>query len=494
MGDAERLGLVKFDLLGLKTLSLVERTVTLVEQTTGERINVDALPDGDPTAYRVLGTGDTVGVFQLEGAGMRKYLIDLQPKTLDHVQAMVALYRPGPLAEIPRYIRRRHGKESVEYPHAILEPILKDTYGIFVYQESLMEMAQQIVGMTPGESDKFLYAVRKKHPEQLAHYEPIFREAFLSRGVPADTFKRIWASLLPFGDYGFNKAHAACYGALAYVTAWLKGRHPACFYAALLSTETGDKSRTSLILSTAMRAGVRILPPCVNKSGVSFTVEDGAIRFGLEAIVNIGSIAASGIVAVRGDRPFQSVAEFRARVSGRVVNVRGQRSLALARAFDSLASPQSVLAGLGDTRTCTDEDLLDMEREVLGVTVSAPDARMVRLDTAGRTHLIGEVIQRHEDGMVGEPVVVGGTLVEAKRGRTRGGKPMCHITLEDETGSVRGVAFAEVTERDTLALKAGAMVVVAADVQSYMDAVSLLVKKVVAVTPSLDMRQPRLID
>ncbi|NBQ51975.1 MAG: DNA polymerase III subunit alpha [Proteobacteria bacterium] len=484
MGDAEKLGLVKFDFLGLKTLSLVDRTVALVEESTGVRLDVDNLPDGDPDAYRVLGDGDTVGVFQLEGPGMRKYLIDLQPSTIDHLQAMVALYRPGPLAEIPKYIRRRHGQEKVSYPHPIFEPILRDTYGVFVYQESIMEMAQQIAGMTPYESDKFLYAIRKKHPETLAHYEPLFRDACLSKGVDIATFHSVWASLLPFGDYGFNKAHAACYGYLAYVTAWLKGKYPAHFYAALLSTESSDKARTSLVLGDARRRGVRILSPCVNRSGVSFTVEGDAVRFGLGSISGVGRTIADRIIQARGEGGYTSVYDFRWKVPKKSLNDKGYRALIVSQSLQYLENAYDILTGIGDTKAYSEADMLDMERDALGVVVSNPNATLSRLDNAGRTHLIGEVLQRFEDGMEGESVCVGGIIIDTKKMPTKSGKMMCHVMLEDETGSIRGVAFSEVASRDAALLKAGAMVIMTADVQSYLESASLLIRRVIGVNPS----------
>lgn len=474
MGDAEKVGLIKFDFLGLKTLALVERTVQMVMETTGDEIDTEALEDGDAKTYALLGRGDTVGVFQLESAGMRKYLIDLKPETIHHLQAMVALYRPGPLAEIPRYINRRRGIEPVTYPHPIFEPILRETYGVFVYQEAIMEMAQQIMGLSAYESDQFLYAIRKKHPERLLQYQPVFAEACKKKGVPDETITAVWNALLPFGDYGFNKAHAACYGQLAYITAYLKAHYPLAFYAALLDMERGNKERTSIVLADARRNGIAIHTPSINKSGLGFTL-DGAVLFGLSGVKYLGDGAAKAIVSERRKGPFTSLQDFRDRIPKKVVTDRGLRNLICAHAFREFGSVLLHLAWSGDRNKYGKQDILDLERDVLGVVISDPHAALSRLDKAGRTHLIGEVMARHEDGLDDDAVVLGGRIVELKKAFTKKGKPMIHMTLEDETGLVRGVGFGEVAPDG---IKVDSIVIVHGKMREYMEQLSLVIEKV----------------
>ena len=473
MGDAEKIGLVKFDFLGLKTLSLVDRVVRTIWDRHNISIATDYIRDHDQGTYELLGRGDTVGVFQLESAGMRKYLVDLKPSNIHHLQAMVALYRPGPLAEIPRYIERRHGA-NITYPHPIFEPILKETYGVFVYQESIMEMAQQIMGLSPYESDLFLYAIRKKNPQTLQMYEPAFRKACISKGVPSDVVDSVWKALLPFGDYGFNKAHAACYGQLAYVTAWLKSRYPKEFYASLMHIDSGDSERLPIIMADARRHGINIVSPCVNLSGVSFSVDDDGVRFGLSSIKFVGELAAQHIIERRGQGGFSSIRDFISRVDKGRVNSRAIKNLAFSGALSFAGSMNDILHELGDFTDRGPEALLDCEREALGMIISNPSAPMIRLDRAGRTHLISEVLQRHEDGM-DEDVCVGGRLVEFKRAMTKTGKQMAHVTIEDETGTIRGAMFSDPVHGIPAEAKAGALVVANGRVRSYLGSTNLAI-------------------
>ena len=474
MGDAEKIGLVKFDFLGLKTLSLVDRVVRTIWETNNVSIATDYIRDGDSGTYELLGRGDTVGVFQLESAGMRKYLIDLQPSTIDHLQAMVALYRPGPLAEISKYIRRKHGHEKVSYPHQIFEPILKDTYGVFVYQESIMEMAQQIMGLSPYESDLFLYAIRKKNPKTLQKYEPAFRAACIEQGVPSDVVDSVWDALLPFGDYGFNKAHAACYGQLAYVTAWLKSRYPKEFYSSLMHIDAGDSDRLPIIMADARRHGISIVSPCVNLSDLSFAVDDDGVRFGLSSIKFVGELAAQHIIERRGGIGFSSVRDFISRVDKSRVNSRAIKNLVFSGALSFAGGVNDILHELGDFTNRGPEALLDCEREALGMIISNPSAPMIRLDRAGRTHLVFEVLQRHEDGM-DEDVCVGGRLVEFKRAMTKTGKQMAHVTIEDETGAIRGAMFSDPVQGIPAEAKVGALVVANGKVRSYLGNTNLTI-------------------
>ncbi|HFB98721.1 MAG TPA: DNA polymerase III subunit alpha, partial [Bryobacterales bacterium] len=346
MAELEALGFVKFDFLGLRTLTVIARA----ERYVRERVpgfSVEAAPLDDPEVYAMLSRGETGGVFQLESRGMRDLLRRLQPERFEDLIAVNALYRPGPLNAglVDRYVERRHGREPVEYPLPQLEPILRETYGVLIYQEQVMRLAQEVAGYSLGEADLLRRAMGKKKPEEMAAHRERFVSGAVERGVEPEVAESLFDQMAGFAEYGFNKSHAAAYALLAYRTAYLRKHHPQAFFAALLSAECGDADKVAGYVEDARRMGVRVLPPDVNASDVDFLIEGEAVRFGLRAVRHVGAAAAEAIVAVRREGgPFRSVEDFLRRAAPRrEVTRRVVESLVDAGAFDGLDADRGRL-------------------------------------------------------------------------------------------------------------------------------------------------------
>ncbi len=383
MNSVARLGLLKIDFLGLTNLTVLDTAIKIIRETRGAEIDLQRLPLDDQKTFALLASGETTGIFQLEGRGMTRYLKELKPDRIEDVMAMVALFRPGPMANIPAYIRRKHGHEPVTYLHPLLEPVLKETYGVMVYQEDIMTVAQAVAGYTLAEADVLCYAIRKKIKDRLLAQREQFVAGARKNGVPPRIVDQIFEQFEPFARYGFNRAHAACYGLIAYYTAYLKAHYSAEYMTAVLTSDAGDMEKVAQAVSECQRMGIRVLLPDVNESSASFTVapspaggsaaggppplvggvptapdvpvagippgsshaaegrgsaENGAaaaIRFGLAAIRNVGTSAVDVIVAARtSGGPFGSLDDFCARVDTRHVNQRVIASLIKAGAMD----------------------------------------------------------------------------------------------------------------------------------------------------------------
>lgn len=336
MKYAEAAGLVKFDFLGLKTLTVLVRAVKLLEP---RNISIDllGLPEGDRPTYEMLGRGETVGVFQLESAGMRDTLKKLKPDTLEDIIALVSLYRPGPMDNIPTYIARKHGEETPEYHHPVIEPVLKETFGVIIYQEQVMQIAQLMAGYSLGEADLLRRAMGKKIKAEMEAQRDIFVEKSVERGIEKKKAASIFDLIAKFAEYGFNKSHAAAYALIAYQTAFLKANYPVEFIAASMTYDMHNTDKLGIFREDAMRFGIKLLPPDVNSSQVLFSVEDGAIRYALAAIRNVGAAAMEGLVREREAKgPFKDVFDFAARVPGDALNRRALEHLIKAGAFDTL--------------------------------------------------------------------------------------------------------------------------------------------------------------
>ena len=311
MHGVEALGLLKFDFLGLSNLTILRQAVDLIAEQTGEpRIDLDRIPLDDAKTFELLSSGETTGVFQLESAGMRRYIRELRPTSVYDLAAMVALFRPGPMDNIPAYIRRKHGQEAVTYLHPLLEPYLEKTYGIFVYQEDIMAAAIALGGFTGPEADTLGYAIRKKKSDVLQAQRGKFVSQAAERGVPAATIDAVFKAFEPFERYGFNKAHATCYGLIAYQTAYLKANYPVEYMTAVLTAFRDNTDKVAGAVAECRRLGIAVLPPDIHASGLHFTVEGEAIRFGLLAIKNVGQGAIESMVAAREtDGDFRSLAD-----------------------------------------------------------------------------------------------------------------------------------------------------------------------------------------
>ena len=345
----ESFGLLKMDFLGLKTLTVLDDTLKLIRESHHENIDLDAIPIDDAPTYELFQKGNTVAVFQFESSGMREWLRKLRPTSIDDLIAMNALYRPGPMDNIPVYIARKHGEEEVSYPHEMLEPILKPTFGIPVYQEQVIQMARVMGGYTLGGADLLRRAMGKKKQAEMVKQRSIFVEGAAAKGVDEKTANEVFDLMAKFAGYGFNKSHAAAYSIIAYQTAYLKTHYPAQFMAAAMTSDMGDTKKLSVILEDARHMGIDLLPPSVNKSQAHFTVENGRIRFGLGAIKGVGQGAIECIVKAREpEGTFTSIFAFAKLLDTRSVNKKAVECLARAGALDELEGHRAQLTQAAD--------------------------------------------------------------------------------------------------------------------------------------------------
>src|SRR6476661_590079 len=418
MHAIEALGLLKFDFLGLSNLTILRQAVDLVRDNRGIAIDLDAIPLDDATTFELLASGETTGIFQLESAGMRRYVRDLRPTSVHDLAAMVALYRPGPMDNIPAYIRRKHGEEAVTYLHPLLEPYLEKTYGIFVYQEDIMSAAVALGGFTGPEADTLGYAIRKKKSSVLRAQKEKFVTQAAERGVRPDVIDAVFTAFEPFERYGFNKAHATCYGLIAYQTAYLKANYTVEYMTAVLTAFRSNEEKVAAAIAECRRMGIEVLPPDVHSSGVEFTVEGQAIRFGLLAVKNVGQGAIESIIAARDEGgPFRSLADFCSRVDLRLANRKVLESLARVGAMNAFGHPAQILLGLEDAmasghvaqhdRLTGQTSLFDMgAEEVSGLERPLPQTTEVPVRERLRweKELLGLYLSEHPIGEIASQV------------------------------------------------------------------------------------------
>jgi DNA polymerase-3 subunit alpha len=517
MDAVEKIGLLKMDFLGLSYLTILDRALKIIENVRGVTIDLKEIPLDDQATFELLSRGETVGIFQLEGAGMTRHLRELKPTRIEDIMAMVALFRPGPMANIPSYIRRKHGQEKITTLHPLMEPVLADTYGVMVYQEDVMAVTQAIAGYTLAQADVLCYAIRKKIKDKLEAQKEGFLAGARKRGVPRRTAEAIWEQFEPFARYGFNRAHAACYGLIAYQTAYLKANFPAEYMAAVLTTEALGQDwmvKVANAVAECERMGIRVLPPDINESVDTFTVVGQAIRFGLAAVKNVGTSAVEAIIRARqSGGPFRSLADLVARVDTRTVNKRVLESLIKAGALDSLGRPRAALlqeldavlaagqrlararagsqTGLfemadsgqasaavssGALEEFSRAELLAMERDMLGMYVSGHPLAHVRDLLGQRT--TAAIVQLAEMRDRSE-VVIGGLITALKRTTTKSGAAMAFATVEDLTGSVEVIVFPKTYEQTHLALRRDAVVVVRGRVDVSEQQVKVLADAVI---------------
>lgn len=515
MEHLESVGLLKMDFLGLRTLSIIERCMGWIGQMTGSTPDFRSIPDDDPLTYEMLGAGETTGVFQLESSGIRRVLKDLKPSGFEDIISVLALYRPGPMEFIPKYIAGKHGQIEVAYPHADLTPILADTYGIIVYQEQIMQIASRMAGFSLGEADLLRRAVSKKKRETLDKERSHFVEGSLRLGYEETDANAVYDMIVRFADYGFPRAHAAAYGVLAFQTAYLKAHYPVQFMAAMLTAVMGTHRKVAEYVLECRRTGIGVLPPDVNESGVLFTPVPGEgsghIRFGLAAVKNVGSLAVENIMAVRKERPFDSLLDFCRRVDLRVCNKRVVESLLQAGAFDRLPGHRAqLLAMLDETvdaalkwRKERDElqiqlfdDLietpnweirypdiprfsgmqqLEMERELLGLYLSGHplDDAAGLLEEPGMQRLM-DLVEAADESQT----VTAGMVVSIKEITTKAGKAMAFVEWEDQIERCEVVLFPEVWKRSRSLITKGALLALRAKVQLEDEGFKLLAEEV----------------
>lgn len=483
MHSIEDLGLLKMDFLGLKNLTIIEDTLARVYKVHGTSIDIQKIPMDDEKTYKLLRQGDTVGVFQLESGGMQRYLKQLKPTEIEDIIAMVALYRPGPIAFISDYIARKHKKQKIEYIQPKLEPILKNTQGICVYQEQLMQIAQQLAGFTLGEADVLRKAVGKKIKSLLDAQQEKFINGAVQNGIEKKVAQQLWEWILPFARYGFNRSHAASYATIAYQTAWLKCHYPVEFMAAVLTSEKADLERISMVIAECQKAGIEVLPPDINESFMNFSVvpKKNQIRFGLLAIKNVGHNVVEVVLKERKEGgQYNSIDNFISRVNSKDLNKKSMESLIKAGAFDKLGERNQLLAnleqllnharetqknkasgqkglfdspangqaisgfkiGLTASPTASGMEKLTWEKELLGLYVSGHPVKKYKNIIAEKCLPIDQIQQN----LVGKLVKIGGVISSIKKIITKKGQPMMFVNLEDETSRVEVVVFPSTME------------------------------------------------
>jgi len=488
MSDIEEIGLLKMDFLGLKTLTLIHDALGSIEAATGARPDVDALLLDDPEVYDLFGKARTAGIFQFESDGMKNILRRLKPDRFEDLVAINALYRPGPIGGglIDDFIKRRHGKVKVEYPHALLEPILRETYGVIVYQEQVMQIASAMAGYSLGESDILRRAMGKKKKEAMAAEREKFIERAKTQGVRGADAGKVFDQMEYFAGYGFNKSHSAAYALVAYRTAWLKAHHPVHFMAALLTTEKGNTDKLVQYANACREMGIPVLAPDVNASGLDFTVEGERVRFGLSAIKNVGEGAIASLLEARTrlNRPFRSIFDLAGEIDLRLANKRVFEALAASGALDGLPGRRSQQHAAADAaiewgqKRRTDRE--SGQGNLFGGGSAAPDddgragAPLPELpDWDERTRLahekatLGFYMSGHplesvrelladfashatlavRDLPTGAEVAVGGIVTDFRKRKSKKGSWWGSFQLEDLEGQIEVLAFPKAFEQ-----------------------------------------------
>lgn len=500
MHSIEDLGLLKMDFLGLKNLTIIEDTLARIFVIRNEKIDIDNIPFDDKKTYKLLQDALTTCVFQLESDGMKRYLKDLKATEFEDIIAMNALYRPGPMQFIPDYIERKHGKQKIEYIHPALEPILKNTQGIMVYQEQLMKLAQEIAGFTLGEADVLRKAVGKKIKELLDAQEKKFIEGCVKNGTGQKIAEELWNWILPFAAYGFNKSHSAAYATIAYQTAYLKAHYPVEFMASVLTSEKADVERIALLIEECKKMKIEVLPPNINESLKNFTVvpKENKIRFGLLAIKNVGTNIIDSVVQERKEKGgFKSIGDFINRVQSKDLNKKSMEALIKSGAFDEFSERNQLLQNLeklleiarenqksksngqmglfASTAASINNDIklepsapakllekLTWEKELLGLYVSSHPLNGFKKLFETKTVAISKINRE----MVNKKIILGGLISNIKKIITKSGKPMLFMKLEDLTAKAEVVVFPNLLDRNPLALQENKIVFVAGRVDN----------------------------
>ena len=484
MGPVEELGLLKMDFLGLSNLTTINNALRIIKKVFKTDINLQEIPLDDEAAYTLLQKGDTTGVFQLESAGMKRYLRELKPTVFDDIIAMVALYRPGPMQFIDDFIKRKHGEREITYAHPKMEDALKSTYGVLVYQEQVMQISKDLSGFTGGEADTLRKAIGKKNVEMMNKMKTRFIEGAAEvSGANPKEMEKFWKQLEDFAAYCFNKSHAACYGLIAYWTAYLKAHYPEAFMAALMTSDQGDLDRLAIEMNECKHMGIKVLSPDVNESFVEFAVVPGKkeIRFGMAAIKGVGTAVVEEILRARADGKFLTVEDFAKRVSTSRVNKKAWESLIKTGAFDTLADRSDLLfnletiqafasklqkealsgqtdlfGGLGDSTILvqpsvamldapvkhTDKERLTWERELLGLYISAHPLDNYVAYFSEQTVPMSELTVDID----GKALTVGGLISSVRSIVTKSGSKMAFVKIEDKFAECEIIVFPSIYE------------------------------------------------
>jgi DNA polymerase-3 subunit alpha len=483
MGPIEEIGLLKMDFLGLRNLDVIEDAIEIIERSRGVELDVAAIPMDDRPTFEMLAKGDSTGVFQLESEGMREAMKKVRPTEFDDIVALVSLYRPGAMSYIPAYAKGKRDPGTVTYPDDRLRPITEPTYGCVLYQEQLMEIAKQMAGFSPAAADDLRKAIGKKKRDLMATMKVQFREGMKASGTAPKVGADMWALMEAAADYSFNKSHAACYALIAYRTAYLKANYPAEYMAAVISSVMNTKDKVPFFVNRCEEMGIEVLPPDVNSSDHSFVVSENAIRFGLDAVKNVGHAAVEAILRAREDNQIASIWDFCERVDSRAVNKRAIECLIKCGALDSTgATRKGMLEALPAAQSAGQKaqedaqmgqgsifdfgeeagaggasqpsgahhrppvsavefdraELLALEKETLGTYLSSHPLAEVRGALRGRVDCSLAELGGKPDGSW---VTVGGIVVECKKIRTKSGSQMMFATLDDIEGQVEMLVF-----------------------------------------------------
>ncbi|MFH0820066.1 MAG: DNA polymerase III subunit alpha [bacterium] len=538
----EDLGLLKMDFLGLKNLTLIENVHEIVQKTRGEDIKIEKIPLDDKKTYRLLQRGETTGVFQLESSGMRRYLKMLKPTEFEDIIAMVALYRPGPMEWIPDFIDRKHGQKKIVYLHSKLEPILKKTYGVAIYQEQVMKIARELAGFTLGEADILRKAVGKKIPHLLTKQKKKFIEGCVKNNVSAKLAEQVFSFIEPFAGYGFNRSHAACYAMIGYQTAYLKANFPVEFVAALLTSEEGSTEKINLIVQECLAMGIEVLPPDINESFKHFTVlpksEKPTIRFGLLAIKNVGENVINVIVHERKQNgSYQNLEDFLSRIKCKDLNKKSLESLIKSGALDrfgeraqmlyniekilsfikeiqknsqdkqanlfgATSSGQFAKLNLEKFETASEKQKLTWEKELLGLYISAHPFKSFEpylKEIMVNCYEINKLAQKENDieyvpdGEQNPPnlnghnlkglIKMAGVITKIQKVFTRSGEPMIFANLEDTTGKIEILVFPSTLNQTSHIWQEEKIVIVLGKLSDKEGVPKLLCQGVCEVTP-----------
>ena len=508
------LGLLKVDFLGLVTLTIMSKACEYICQRHGIQLTLGNIPIDDPEVYQFISEGHTIGLFQLEGSGMTRYLVQMQPKTIHHVIAMVALFRPGPMESIPEYIANMHGEKPVTYQHEKLEPILRETYGHAVYQEQIMIAAMQLAGYTPGESDDLRSAISKKKVKEVKKHHDKFVKGAVKNGIEKKTAEDIFAHWEAFAHYGFNKSHATNYGMIAVKTGYLKYHYPVEYMTALLSAWKNDNEKCSIYASECHNMGIEVLPPDVNHSGYDFTIEEhtegkARIRFGLGAVKNVGQGPVETIIQARGHQAFSDLNDFIRRVDLRQVGKRPLECLIKVGALDAFGPRKALLRSIDQMVNVSASNIKAIEMGQLdlfgGGTVALPHVVLpanVNVDTneqlGWEKELLGLYVSdhplssymsqiadkvSHSSNQLAEvetnsKVTIGGLVKRVQPILTKKNQNMAFVTIEDQFGEVDLVMFPAVWERDNHMVEQGSLLVVEGKLQHQERGTSVLADRV----------------
>ncbi len=520
MEDVESMGLLKMDFLGLKNLTMIDKTIDLVEKNIGQRINPDTLPLDDVDTYDLLSRGDLEGIFQLESSGMRQIVRDLRPSSLEDISSILALYRPGPLDAglIPKFINRKHGREAIDFAHAALRPILSETYGIMVYQEQIMKIAQDLAGYSLGEADLLRRAMGKKKVYEMQKHRENFVKGSISNGVNEKVASELFDQMVLFAEYCFNKSHSTAYGAVTYQTAYLKAHYPVAYMAALLTVNSGTTDKVQRYISNCNSMGIEVVPPDVNASGIDFTPDGNRILFGLSAVRNLGGAAIRQLISSRNtDGPFESLADLCDRLPSNVLNRRSLESLIHCGALDAMnpdANRAQLIADLDlliDWAAARARDRISGQGNIFDLLPSVVEDDAPALTSAPKAAPISDYSSqerlRLEKELVGfylsdhplkqlappakllAPIGLGSLEDQADKSKvsviamvsgirhvtTRKGDRMAILQLEDLTGNCEGVVFPKSFARLSDHLLEEARLLIWASVDRRDDRIQLIV-------------------